>query len=114
MIKIAHVSELELIRELPASVIKVVEETVEILDAEYGVNRDMDNGYGGYVLVLESERDLDELQEHRVDIAAVIFEYTDEILCADGQVYVSALVLQGSDNGILLVMTLELYTANFI
>jgi len=109
MIKIAHVRDLELICKLPAPVIKVVEDVVTILDNEYGESRDVDNDFGGYSLVIESESELVQLQEHRIDIETAVFEYVDEILCDDGQVYVSALVLLGSNNGIVLIMPLEIF-----
>ena len=109
MIKIAHVRELELICKLPAPVINVVEDVVTILDNEYGESRDVDNDFGGYSLIIENESDLVQLQEHRIDIKTAIFEYVDEILCDDGQIYVSALILQGSDNGIVLITPLEIF-----
>lgn len=109
MIKIAHVRELNLISGLPAPVVKVVEEVVTILDNEYGESRDVDKDFGGYALVIESESELAQLQELRIDIATAVFEYVDEIHCDDGQVYVSALILQGSDNGIVLIVPLEIF-----
>lgn len=109
MIKIAHVRELESINKLPAPVINVVEDVVTILDNEYGEGRDVDKDFGGYSLIIENESDLVQLQEHRIDIEAAVFEYIDEILCDDGQVFVSALVLLGSDNGIVLIMPLEIF-----
>lgn len=109
MIKIAHVREIKSIRRIPSQVIKVIEEAVTILDAEYGENRDVDNGYGGYALVIESEAEFAQLQDHRINLKTVIFEYVDQIPCDDGQVYVSALVLLGSDFGIVLVMPLEIF-----
>ena len=109
MKKIAHVRELEVITDLPAQVIKVIEEAVTILDTEYGEDRDVDSGYGGYVLVLESEAELQRLKELHIDLLTAIFEYVDEIPCDDGQVYVSALILQSSDFGIVLVMPREIF-----
>lgn len=109
MLKIAHVRDMKSISGLPAPVVKVIEEAVTILDDEYGADRDVDHGYGGYVLVLKSEAALAQLHEHRIDIDTAVFEYVDEILCGDGQVYVSALVLLGSDNGIVLIMPLEIF-----
>jgi len=59
---------------------KVIWETVTILDAEYGEDRDVNNGYGGYVLVIESVSDLVQLQDLHISLENVIFEYVDENL----------------------------------
>lgn len=109
MIKIAHVRDLESIKKIPVQVRKVIEAVVRILDKEYGEGRDVDNDFGGYSLVIESMAELAQLQEHHIDIETAVFEYVDEILCDDGQIYVSALILLGSDNGIVLIMTQELF-----
>lgn len=109
MIKIAHLREINSITVLPREVITVIEEASAILDTEYGEDRDVDHGYGGYVLVVESKAELIKLQVHRIDLETTVFEYVDKIPCDDGQVYVSALVLLGSDNGIVLIMPLELF-----
>lgn len=109
MIKIAHVRDLNLMSRLPAPVLKVVEDVVTILDKEYGEGRDVDSDYGGYSLIIENETDLVKLQDHRIDIKTAVFEYVDEICCDNGKIYVSALILLGSDNGIVLIMPLETF-----
>ena len=48
------------------------------------------------------------IQSYRIDIETAVFEYIDGIVCDDGQIYASALVLLGSDNGIVLIMPLQM------
>lgn len=111
MITIAHVREVDVL-ELPSEVIDVILEAVTILDTEYGENRDVYSGYGGYVLVIESEGDLACLQEFRIDIGSAIPEYVDVVTCDDGQKFASMLLLQGNDFGVLLVMPLSVLREN--
>ena len=106
MIKIAHVKEVNSIT-LPQEVITVVLEVVTILDTEYGENRDVDSGYGGYVLIVESEEDVQNLKEIDQDVGTIIPEYIEKIECNDGRVFISSLVLLGSDYGIVLIMPIQ-------
>jgi hypothetical protein len=107
MIKIAHVHQLASLRSLPAEVMNTIHEAVTILDNEYGEDRDVDSGDGGFVLVIENKAELQALQEIRIDVTSDIPEYVDVIHCQDGQVFASSLILQGSDFGIILVMPLD-------
>lgn len=107
MIKIAHVHQLALTRGLPAEVMSAISEAVTILDNEYGENRDVDSGDGGFVLVIESKSELAALQKIHIDVTSDIPEYVNVIHCQNGQVFASSLILQGSDFGIVLVMPLD-------
>lgn len=107
MIKIAHAHQLASIRGLPAEVMPVICEAVTILDNEYGEDRDVDSGDGGFVLVIQSKAELAALQEIRIDVSSDIREYVNVIHCQDGQVFASSLILQGSDFGVVLVMPLD-------
>jgi hypothetical protein len=107
MLKIAHVHQMASINGLPVEVMNVIHEAVSILDNEYGVNRTVDSGDGGFVLVIESKAELAALQEIRIDVTSDIPEYVDVIHCQNGQVFASSLILQGSDFGIVLVVPLD-------
>jgi hypothetical protein len=54
--------------KIPQEVIRTVEHIAEILDAEYGMERDVDKDDGGYVLLLLPEKDMDdtEILYHRL------------------------------------------------
>lgn len=106
MLKIAHMHQLASSNDLPAELMNTIREAVTVLDDEYGEDRDVDSGYGGYVLVIEAQEELAAIQDARIDVANVIPEYVDVIRCQDGQVFTSSLILLGSDFGVVLVMPL--------
>lgn len=106
MIKIAHVREVEALEGLPSEVVDVIRDAVIILDTEYGENRDVDRGDGGYVMFLESKDEIERLKDINIDAKMAIPEYTDGIMCNDGQVFASTLVLLSNDFGVIVVMPL--------
>ncbi|WP_252220294.1 hypothetical protein, partial [Clostridium sp. CMCC3678] len=76
----------------------VIKEILEILDPEYGVDRDKYADDGGYVVVVENIEDFKEIHKKiNIDINDVIVEYVDKILCADGKVYTNSLALCNND-----------------
>lgn len=99
MLTIAHVRECEDLN-LPQEVVAAVKEAVTILDREYGANRDMDNGYGGYVLVLETEAEVRTLPEQ---LQTALPEYV-EVLAAAPPSFASVLILLGSDFGVVVIL----------
>ena len=96
MRKIAHVRELSELIDLPLEVLEVIRDAVTVLDEEYGENRNIDGGYGGYVLLIESEGDLQQMKTLHIDLDKVLPEYVDLIVCHDGHQFASVLVLLGS------------------
>ena len=61
--RVAQIQNLLALQEkykIPQEVIRVVEHIAEILDAEYGMERDVDNDDGGYILLLLPEKDTDD------------------------------------------------------
>ncbi|WP_368410199.1 hypothetical protein [Clostridium sp.] len=48
----------EQLKEYPIEVIKSTSEIIDILNENYGENRDVDKDLGGYVLVAESIKDV--------------------------------------------------------
>lgn len=103
MIKIAHVREVNSLT-LPQEVLTVVLDAVTILDTEYGENRNVDSGYGGYVMIVESEEDFEKMKEVRIDVETATPEYVDVIRCDSGQAFSSQLFLLGNDFGIVVIL----------
>lgn len=99
MLKIVHAREIAGL-QLPQAVLTVVRESVTVLDAEYGEDRAEDSGYGGYVLVLESEEDVKNLSD---EIQTALPEYVDVLAASTGE-FVSVLVLLGSDFGVVVII----------
>lgn len=90
----------------PVEVIKIISETIDILNENYGENRDVDKDLGGYVLVVESIKDVKELKDGM--LKDILPEYTDEITCSEGVNYTSSLFLLSSDFSIVVIADEEL------
>lgn len=115
MIEIIYLREMEKALALPIEVQGVIKGILEILDSEYGANRDKYLDDGGYVVVVESIEDFKEIQKKtNIYINDVIVEYVDKILCADGKVYTNSLVLCNNDYSISLLMTFEIMPENLL
>ena len=82
-------------------VIRSISETIDILDENYGENRDVDKNLGGYVLVVENIEDVKELKSGM--LKDILPEYTDEIKCSEGVNYTSSLFLLSSDFSIVVI-----------
>lgn len=103
------------VQALPIEVQEVIKGVLEILDSEYGSNRDKYVDDGGYVIVVESIEDFKEIQKKtNIDINNVIVEYVDKVSCVDGKVYINSLVLCNNDYSISLIMPFEIMPENLL
>ncbi|EGT3616213.1 hypothetical protein FHH43_08210 [Clostridium perfringens] len=98
--------QLEELSDYPVEVIKSISETIDILNENYGENRDVDKDLGGYVLVVESIEDVKELKNGI--LKDILPEYTDEIICSEGVNYTSSLFLLSSDFSVVVIADEEL------
>ena len=115
MIEITYLREMEKVQALSIEVQEVIKGILEILDSEYGADRDKYSDNGGYVIVIESIKDFKEIQNKtNIDVNDVIVEYADKILCADGKVYTNSLVLCNNDYSISLIMPFEIMPENLL
>lgn len=105
MIKISKVSDLIGI-EIGDNVKSVIEEKLNILDENYGAERDIKTDLGGYVLVLETKDDAIEAKENI--FKNIIAEYVDDIECKGGKQYCLSPFLLSSDYAVVVVATKEL------
>ena len=96
IIKIWKEQDLELVRELPKEVKKVIKENVQILVEEYGEER-TEEDLGGFI-ALTDEEGIKELKENL--LKNTVPEYIDEI---EGVDYISALFLCGSDFAVVVI-----------
>lgn len=81
--------------------VKSISKTIDILNENYGENRNVDKDLGGYVLVVESIEDVKELKNGM--LKEILPEYTDEIICSEGANYTSSLFLLSSDFSIVVI-----------
>ena len=92
---------LDLVKELPIEVIGIIENTLDILDDNYGTERTLED-LGGYIAVV----DKDDINTFKKEVLkGTIPEYIDEI---EGAEYISALFLCSSDFSIVVICSKDL------
>ena len=87
-------------------VINSISATIDILDNNYGDDRNIEIDLGGYILIVENIVDIEILKQDKLQ--GVIPEYTDIIECSEGVNWTSSLFLLSSDFAIVVVTTEEL------
>ncbi|EGT4140620.1 hypothetical protein PM021_10505 [Clostridium perfringens] len=87
-------------------VIQSISEIIEILNENYGENRNVDKDLGGYVLVVENIEDVKELRNGM--LKDILPEYIDKIICSEGVNYTSSLFLLSSDFSVVVIADEEL------
>ena len=107
MLKLGTVAQFEKLKgKLPPEVRQEVRGLVQMLDNEYGADREIDNADGGFVLVAETVEDVAELCRDYVDIAACQPEEVN--ILQPGGKFVNALYLMGNEFGINVIIPLDL------
>ena len=97
---------LEASKDYPGEVVKEIFKIIEILESNYGINRNIEENLGGYVLIVENIVDIEILKQDKLQ--GLIPEYTDIIECSEGVNWTSSLFLLSSDFSIVVVCTEEL------
>lgn len=106
MKKIYLKKQLGELRNYPIEVIKSIFENIDILNENYGENRNVDKDLGGYILVVENLEDVKEIKSGM--LKDILPEYTDEIICSEGVKYTSSLFLLSSDFSVVVIADEEL------
>ncbi|MDB8460060.1 MULTISPECIES: hypothetical protein [Bacillota] len=106
MKKISKSEQMMELKTYPKEVIRYIGNTVDILDENYGIERNMEGDIGGYVIVAETITDVQEIRENI--LKGIVEEYTDIIECSEGVNWTSSLFLLSSDYAIVVVCTEEL------
>ncbi|MBW6411328.1 hypothetical protein [Clostridium weizhouense] len=113
MIEIAYLREDGVLKTMPQEVQEKIKETLQILDSEYGYNRDKYKDNGGYVIVVDKQEDFRQIKKKTyIDCNTVIAEYVDKIVCSNSEVYTNSLILCNNDYAISLIIPLELTPEN--
>jgi hypothetical protein len=77
---------------------------VWILDTEYGSNRRKYEDEGGCIIVVERKEDFKEIKDKTyIDADDAIAEYTDKIVCSNGEVYTNSLIICNNDYATILI-----------
>ena len=106
MKKIYKKNQLLEVNNIPSEVIESMKVTIDILNENYGENRDIEADLGGYVLIAENIVDIEILKQDKLQV--LVPEYTDVIEVMNGENYTSSLYLLSSDFSIVVVTTEEL------
>lgn len=115
MIEITYLREMEKVQALPVEVQGIIKGVLEILDSEYGADRDKYSDDGGYVVVAENIEDFEEIHKKtNLDVNDVIVEYVDKLVCDNGKVYTNSLALCNNDYSISLIMPFEIMPENLL
>ncbi len=107
MIKVGKEKNLRKIKDkYDKKIIMGIEAILQILDNNYGKERDVENDLGGYVLIAENIIDIEMLKQDK--LKGLIPEYTDLIECKEGVNWTSSLFLLSNDYAIVVLTTEEL------
>ena len=105
--KIWQEEKLNLLEGYPKEVVDSINETIGILNSNYGADRDIDKDLGGYIQVIESLEELKSLKEGILQ--GLVEEYSDEICTTEnGDVYNSTLYITSSDYNIMVITKNEI------
>ena len=105
MRKIYKESQLIEVNNIPSEVIESIKVTIDILNENYGEDRDVESNLGGYILIAENIVDIEILKQDK--LKGLVAEYTDIIECSEGVNWTSSLFLLSSDFTIVVVTTEE-------
>ena len=94
------------VNNIPSEVIESIKVTIDILNENYGEDRDVEADLGGYIVIVENIVDIKIMKQEKLQ--GLIPEYTDIIECSEGVNWTSSLFLLSSDFAIVVVTTEEL------
>ena len=103
MIKVYKENQLLEVNNIPSKVIESIKATIDILNKNYGVDRDIEADLGGYIVIVENIEDIQMLKQDK--FKNLMPEYTDVIECSEGVNWTSSLFLLSSDFAIVVVTT---------
>ena len=103
MKKIYSREQLGELKSYPIEGINSIYATIDILDNNYGEDRDVESDLGGYVVIAENIVDIEILKQDKLQGLAP--EYTDIIECSEGVSWTSSLFLLSNDYAIIVVTT---------
>ena len=106
MKKIYKEIQLQEVNNIPSEVTESIKVTIDILNKNYGEERDINNDLGGYVVIVENIVDIEMLKKGK--LKGLVAEYTDIIECSEGVNWTSSLFLLSSDFSIVVVTPEEL------
>lgn len=114
MLKLAHVKEVDQLHGvLPTEILVEVERMAEFLDENYGEDRIIDTDFGGYILILQSLEDLEQLKDIYLEAETLVPEYC-ELIKTEYEDYTNSLIILNSEYSVSLFMPRKLTPANLL
>lgn len=102
--KFGHVRELDAVTlSIPKDAQAALLESVQVLDNEYGEDRNVEDDDGGYAVLLEEEADIAQLKEF-----FPLDTWSPEWVDLSRSGYTSSLYMLNNEYGVVLVMPLDL------
>ena len=98
--KLGNVKDIEKVPAIEGDAYKALYKYLNILESEYGKDRDLDEDDGGYVLYAERGTTLEELETY-FDYSRYLLEFAEG---SDDKKICTAVYLLGSDYAVVLVM----------
>ena len=116
MIKLGRVTDLVMIQSYPDEIQSAVLDILEILDSNYGAERDVKLDYGGFVLFTESAGDFPEIEKELGQNMAYdgIPEYVDIVRCKNKEVFTVSLFIVSTEFSVAVVMPYRITPDNLI
>lgn len=113
MIELAYLADMDKVKSLSEEVQKIIGGILQVLDSEYGANRDKYEDDGGYIVVVEKEEDFLIIKDKiYIDCDSIIPEYADKIVCSNNKTYTNSLILCNNDYAISLIILMEILPEN--
>ena len=106
MKKIYNEIQLQEVSNIPSEATESIKVTIDILNDNYGVDRNIEADIGGYIVIAENIVDIEILKQNK--LKGLVPEYTDVIKCSEGVNWTSSLFLLSNDFAIVVVTTEEL------
>lgn len=88
---------------IDAQIKSIARKTLKILDEAYGAHRKPLADLGGFVVILESKEEIEQLKDYHVDLEVDVPEYVDHVI-GDEKDWIVALYLLSSDFSITVIM----------
>lgn len=77
MLKLGTLKDMDMIKGFDDEIQGRIKECLQTLDENYGTDRDIEHDLGGFVAVIDSVEDIEELETYYLDIENDVFEYED-------------------------------------
>lgn len=115
MQKLAHTTDIHTIQsKYPKEVINDILEMLTVLDNEYGASRNVEEDFGGYLLIIDSEEEFLDLYPININIDTVIAEFVDIIKIPEKEDWIIALIQMSDDYFITLVFPRTIAPENIV